>query len=85
MKTGDQIHFVMFSGRLPITLTLDEFVPFDPSCYHYDAGFWAFDADEKEYFVSAESGTVYAQAENQPSGHLDAWDVPVGTVATRVN
>ena len=76
MKVGDNINVVM-DDRLPRTLTLDEFIPYDPSCYSYEAGFFAFDADDVSFFISAESGVVYGQREPE-QGKLDAWDVPVG-------
>src|SRR5215831_9112587 len=62
VKVGDNINVVM-DDRLPRTLTLDEFIPYDPSCYSYEAGFFAFDADDVSFFISAESGVVYGQRE----------------------
>lgn len=59
-------------------LTLDDRVFPDRSCFQYEAGWWAFDENEVEYFVSDE-GIVYREAERTPE-QLQAFDVPAGRV-----
>lgn len=55
-------------------LTLDERVLYEPSAYQYDTGWWALDADSKEYFVS-DQGIVYTNSE-----HPYVYDVSCGKV-----
>jgi len=78
MKVGDRISATV-NGE-PLVLTLDEYVPYEPSCYHYDPGFWAGDKDDRMFFIS-EDGTVYGHRESTDPCELDAWDVAVGKVA----
>lgn len=75
MKTGQTISTTVGD------LALEEYVPYEPSCYHYDPGWWAWKspgdngAEGPDYFVS-EEGIVYENSEQWP----DAYDVPCGTV-----
>jgi hypothetical protein len=74
MKTGETITTSV--GEL----VLDDYCPYEPSCYHYDPGFWAHipgaeEEDDLSYFVS-EEGIVYSNTSEYP----DRYDLSVGTV-----
>lgn len=74
MKIGETISTTV--GKLE----LDEYVPYEPSCYHYDPGFWAnrpgeIAEDDPRFYVS-EEGIVYTNSEQWP----DVYDVAIGEI-----
>jgi len=77
MKVGDTISATVNGETL--VLTLDEHVPYEPACYHWDDGLWAFDENESEYFVS-QDGTVYAEDSEIPPNALRSFTRPIGKV-----
>ena len=78
MDTGAIVHATVNDAA--VELSLDSWVPVDPSCYQYDAGWWAYNVDDEtsEYFVSM-SGVVYGKTPTE-DGQLDAFSTEVGQV-----
>ena len=84
MDTGATVK-ALLDGET-VELALDEWVPYDPSCYQHDSGWWAYKVEdvenEVEYFVSTE-GIVYGRTPTQ-NGELDAFQTSLGHVVCNV-
>lgn len=83
MRTGDVITATIGAHR--IDLVLDDAVIPDRTCGQYDAGFWAYTADQwldddaPEYFVSSYDGSVYGPDD---TGHVTRYIGSVESVST---
>jgi hypothetical protein len=57
MEAGETIKCRIFKGG-SVTVTLEDRVYPDASAHQYEAGWWCFDANANDYFIS-ESGTLW--------------------------
>ena len=63
------------NGQIPVRvqwvtarLTVEEFQPYEPSMYCWDAGWTCFDGAGQEFYVSQGTGTVWKMPENKEVG-----------------
>jgi hypothetical protein len=92
MNTSDREEILMDTGAIvqalmdgsTVELALDEWVPYDPSCYQYETGWWAYrvEDEESQYFVST-SGIVYGETPTT-NEQLQAFHNEVGQVVCKV-
>ncbi len=74
---GDRIS-VLVNGQ-PTELEIEERVRPEAACYQYEAGWWAFDAEEIGYFIS-DDGIVYGETPRENDNQLQAFQTEVGKV-----
>ncbi len=78
MDTGATVKALLDGST--VELALNEWVPYDPSCYQHDSGWWATKVEDEtvEYFVSTE-GIVYGETPTT-NEQLNAFQTSLGYV-----